>query len=679
MPASHLFDLLEGRLALQSTRRMEDKHSAAEAVRPGPTKEEEPGRTSVQSVRWQLRRRSSSVPNLRIFIEDERNKRKARKHPLRNYRIEDDHHSESLFSVVSVLYAVFIIVMGATLAIADLFAKNSNMHIGTFEGFYVYLFVASISFLVFVQLFIIRDQKNSARVVVDRLFARCRSKSKDADRAGSSSCSSAGKGREAAQAIDRRAAMSLNSHAHTGGFFLRLGAVGFGIGAMILEGLNFGEYLEKDPGMTCTDVTEVVRPLLQMIFILSQTYFIFRNSKMVIHRYRGIARFGMMHMVATNLCVWLRVIAIETMHELHHADHGNHHDDDPHHHDDEHDGSHGNYSRHRRGGGGYDIQTIQNDSDVHYDQHSGCGDGHGATKGLLTPAIDKVGPYLFACTVEYSLIEAGVMYLMWCNIHPLSDSRSSSSTHDHRPSDSHSSSKPSQRIRVDWSGTNRGLFLGFFALTLTIINLVVFFNLKAKHDAFLNASAVVLMLTTKLVIDVVSVAAVCGAAVKFRDLRFDKDVENPLDQILLLVALVGLYLFNVLASIAATHRSKTRTGALMLATAIVSLFQATVQTMFILNGLRRSAGEARHEVRRPGRQFVTFLIVSNTALWGINSFEVLHASSHPTAMEFYGFMPWSIITHVSVPLMIFYRYHSTVCLVDIWKDAYKTKGHGAHH
>src|SRR6218665_2850149 len=48
---------------------------------------------------------------------------------------------------------------------------------------------------------------------------------------------------------------------------------------MILEGLNFGEFVETDPHLKCTQLTEVVRPLLQMIFILSQTYFIFRNSK----------------------------------------------------------------------------------------------------------------------------------------------------------------------------------------------------------------------------------------------------------------------------------------------------------------------------------------------------------------------------------------------------------------
>lgn len=278
------------------------------------------------------------------------------------------------------------------------------------------------------------------------------------------------------------------------------------------------------------------------------------------------------------------------------------------------------------------------------------------------------------------------MYLMWRNIGPSpssSTSAAASSHHGHAITfsvkDDHHHSKPSQRIRVDWSGANRGLFLGILILTLTIISLVVFFNLAAGHDTERHSVAVLLMLATKLFIDAVSIIAVLGAVVKFRDLRFFAELENNLDQILLLLALIGVYLFNVLCSAAGAYRSSTPLGALSLVVSIVTLFQSTIQTLFILNGLRRSAVTKSHEVQKPGRQFVTFLIVSNTALWGINSFEILHAGSHPTAIDVFGFMPWSIITHVTVPLAIFYRYHSTVCLVDIWKDAYKPKGHSTHH
>ena len=37
---------------------------------------------------------------------------------------------------------------------------------------------------------------------------------------------------------------------------------------------------------------------------------------MCIHRYKTLARFGLMHMVATNICVWLENIVTETVREV---------------------------------------------------------------------------------------------------------------------------------------------------------------------------------------------------------------------------------------------------------------------------------------------------------------------------------------------------------------------------
>lgn len=39
---------------------------------------------------------------------------------------------------------------------------------------------------------------------------------------------------------------------------------------------------------------------------------------MEMSKYRGIAKFGLMHMIATNLCEWLNVIVEETKHEIIH-------------------------------------------------------------------------------------------------------------------------------------------------------------------------------------------------------------------------------------------------------------------------------------------------------------------------------------------------------------------------
>jgi hypothetical protein len=35
-----------------------------------------------------------------------------------------------------------------------------------------------------------------------------------------------------------------------------------------------------------------------------------------IHRFKVLARFGLMHIVATNLCVWIRTLVLESIKEI---------------------------------------------------------------------------------------------------------------------------------------------------------------------------------------------------------------------------------------------------------------------------------------------------------------------------------------------------------------------------
>ena len=44
--------------------------------------------------------------------------------------------------------------------------------------------------------------------------------------------------------------------------------------------------------------------------------------------------------------------------------------------------------------------------------------------------------------------------------------------------------------------------------------------------------------------------------------------------------------------------------------------------------------------------------------------------------KFYGTYLWAIVKHMTLPLCIFYRFHSAVALADIWNSAYKP---GDHH
>lgn len=95
----------------------------------------------------------------------------------------------------------------------------------------------------------------------------------------------------------------------------------------------------------------------------------------------------------------------------------------------------------------------------------------------------------------------------------------------------------------------------------------------------------------------------------------------------------------------------------------------------IIDGLRRCSNSKELRKRKPGREVLTFLIVCNVALWIMETFEIKSESIRSEYYDFYGKVFWSIVGHMCLPLKMFYRFHSSVCIVDIWKFAYEPAGH----
>ena len=228
-------------------------------------------------------------------------------------------------------------------------------------------------------------------------------------------------------------------------------------------------------------------------------------------------------------------------------------------------------------------------------------------------------------------------------------------------------------IHVDCSGANRGLFFGIFTLVAAIIGIIVFFVLVERPQYV--QSAILVIHVVEVALYTLALIAIIFAFYKIRDMRFHSDRDNSLDETLLVVALIGQIVWCVFTIMAGHYNRHSFGGVLVMSTGILILLEAIVQTVFILNGLRRSPLKPYHESKKPGREYITYLLVVNIAMWAINTFEVLRADSNPVALKFYGVLLWSIISHVSTPLVIFYRFHSTVCLANIWKNAYKLKVH----
>ena len=92
----------------------------------------------------------------------------------------------------------------------------------------------------------------------------------------------------------------------------------------------------------------------------------------------------------------------------------------------------------------------------------------------------------------------------------------------------------------------------------------------------------------------------------------------------------------------------------------------------IVDGLRRCSNTAAAQRKMRGRNTIAFLIVANLAVYIMETLLIRSYDYQENKIEFYGPDMWTVLSHMTLPICIFYRFHSAVALVDIWTSAYKS-------
>ena len=254
----------------------------------------------------------------------------------------------------------------------------------------------------------------------------------------------------------------------------------------------------------------------------------------------------------------------------------------------------------------------------------------------------------------------GILFVMWRNLGKRDWKR------DQAPEEC----LPKERSNVDCSSSSRGLFLGIIVFVAAVIILITFFVL-VRTDEFMN-TAVRLYHLGDVAIFVITTISLILAFHRTHGLRYpDQDHGPGFENALLVISVIGVYILCITNIVAGILTDVEHYGHLIILSSCLRCVQATVQTLYLLNTMRKNVWKREQEETKTGREFVTFLLICNIALWGMNIFEVQRSEANPVQVNFYGNVAWNIITHVSVPFAIFYRFHSTVCLANIWKHAWK--------
>ncbi|CAH0560884.1 unnamed protein product [Brassicogethes aeneus] len=551
---------------------------------------------------------------------------------IRKKRRGDD----ALGHILSAFYAKLIVILGVALPITDAIKLKGY---DVYEGFYMYLYILSIIFLGYMYFIQMKKRPLADTKRITLGF--------NASRIGPFSGST-----DSLNGFTKK-----NHYIRYGSFYFRMGVTGFGIGSVIYSGLQFGQYWELSSDGDCNNLLKAIKPLCRIIFSLMQMLFIFSFSNFIdVQNSKSIARFGLMHMIATNLCEWLYVLVQETQQDIYVS---------------------ANRYRANKTISAVDMQFINSNAfkvtRAYYEHKYSC-----LKSKIMEKILVKVIPYLAPCTVEYSLLCAVILGLMWkntCAPHKTDFDRENSTELMERQSGCNVIySKRNSQFSVDCAQAHKGLFSGILVLAVTIISLIMFFEFVAMKD--FKDVAVFQVNIWEAVLFWAGTASVISCLHALRDVGIRKMKRHlELEHLLMLVTQCGVFMYFLFQIIGAIlmGTNKGKGGIMRIITPASALVQSASQTVLILDAWRRRCNTEEQMRRKPGRQLITFLLVVNISLWLNNRLKNNQSVYHPNQMDFYGVLAWNIITHVSMPLVLSYRFQSTVCFYEIWKHVYKIR------
>ena len=144
------------------------------------------------------------------------------------------------------------------------------------------------------------------------------------------------------------------------------------------------------------------------------------------------------------------------------------------------------------------------------------------------------------------------------------------------------------------------------------------------------------------------------------------------DSVLLIFGLAGIYLYGFYSIIAlVAYGLETSTDRLFLVIHLMSVIESTIQSVFIINTLNMFTKDKQIRKKKPARSLITMLILINISIWMLETLSVKKYDMNTVQLSYYDIVFWSIASSISTPLAIFYRFHVSVCLSDIWKTLYE--------
>ncbi|XP_014644917.1 PREDICTED: otopetrin-2 [Ceratotherium simum simum] len=465
--------------------------------------------------------------------------------------------------------------------------------------------------------------------------------------------------------------------AHAGPIWLRGGLVLFGICTLIMDVFKTGYYSSF---FECQSAIKILHPLIQAVFVIIQTYFLWVSAKDCIHIHLDLTRCGLMFTLATNLAIWMAAVVDESVHQAHSST------------------SSASNTSHTR------LASDPERADSHVGGDCSC-------DTAVCQIFQQGYFYLYPFNIEYSLFASTMLYVMWKNVGRLL----AFSTHGH----SHTPSRLGLFRETFIAGPVLGLMLFIVGLAVFII-----YEVQVSGEEGSTQQALVMYYSFNIVcLGLMTLVSLSGSIIYRFDRRAMDHHKNPtrtLDVALLMGAALGQYAisyYSIVAVVAGTPRDLL--GALNLAYALLMIAQHIFQNVFIIESLHRGPpGADSHDTppKEPchGLTFANldalhtlpscpptprlagsspagppeavaiisapkghwrsrclkdislFLLLCNIILWIMPAFGARPHFSNTVEVDFYGYSLWAAIVNICLPFGIFYRMHAVSSLLEVY-------------
>ncbi|XP_034952217.1 proton channel OtopLc-like [Chelonus insularis] len=567
-------------------------------------------------------------------------------------------HSEpysQLWIVLSNVYGELIIILMLALCLAEVIDTPVPL-LSLQSVFLMYLYVGSIVVIISIYLWVLVDSCSSLS-------------SRDDIEIGGVSSSLTRFGSL------KRAHISRTKTAPTS-FYIRIGALLFGLATLVFNGLEMAMHSMMQ-GSECLNDIVFVHPVLHGMFTFLQMHFLFVNSQVLVERFGLAARFGFIHLAATNIAVWARLIIWDSAQEWTYFIHLSNQKEN----------ELLSSSLHQQESNPESTTVIRVTRDTiessteYLRKYQPISDEKIAqiitlqecfntnTLGQLwTSSISFLYPFI----VQFSLIAAAVTFVMGQNV---GRNRFSHKQKFHSVKD-FAAGHP----KVGCDGASKGLFLGILSMTAGIVVILIFLVVR-EDENFPPATLSWLTCGTLIGILALSTIMTISGLIQVKQMSVVSRSLSSLDNILSNVALFGVQLHSIftavvcacfLATVDTSNELDTRGRHVMLLTAsLLQLIQCFAQSTLIAEASKRSCITRCQIMTKPARQVVTFLLFSNAVLWAFDTVVTQNWISQELQLRFFGVLAWGIVSRICVPLLVFYRFHSCVLLLEIWTKCYK--------